>query len=237
MRVLAIHHLIPRADRQSSRARRACLAAGLIIYGAVTLSAAPTFAQKAASTLEPISDAMWRNMNGKSWHAHLPCPARSDLVVLKVPYWNFEGRAETGVLIVARSVARDLLSVFESIFESRAFRFAKIRPVDDYNGSDDASMADNNTSAFNCRKVEGGQGMSKHARGLAIDINPIQNPYKDAKGTYPKAGTRYGDPQARRPGITGLITKGDIVTREFARIGWSWGGAFRTIKDYQHFAK
>jgi hypothetical protein len=212
-------------------------ALSLMICCVMILAAAPSLAQNAASTIEPIPLTVWRTMNGKSWHADLPCPSREELVLLKVPYWDFDGVHRTGELIVARSEARNLAKVFDTIFASRQFRFAKMRLIDHYNGSDDASMADNNTSAFNCRKVEGGQGMSKHARGLAIDINPIQNPYRDSKGTYPRAGLRYGIPAERKPGITGLIVEGDIVTRAFADIGWSWGGNFKYIKDYQHFAK
>lgn len=194
-------------------------------------------AQQANVTIEPLPDSVWRNMQGKSWHSGLPCPSRQELVLLKVPYWNYQGRQETGLLIVARSAAGDVASAMQEIFDSRAFRFAKMRLIDDYGGSDDASIADNNTSAFNCRKVEGSANMSKHARGLAIDINPVENPYVDAKGVFPAAGARHSNPAARTPGVTGLIVKGDVVTRAFQRIGWSWGGAFRTIKDYQHFAK
>ncbi len=212
-----------------------CAARVALAFIALALCGSGAVAQQ--TIVEPVPDAAWRNMNGKSWHAHLPCPSREELALLKVPYWDFNGVARTGELIVGRSAAHDVAKVFDTIFASRQFRFAKIRLIDHYNGSDDASMADNNTSAFNCRKVEGSQGMSKHARGLAIDINPIQNPYRDAKGTYPRAGTRYGIPAERKPGITGLIVEGDIVTRAFAGIGWSWGGHFKSIKDYQHFAK
>lgn len=213
------------------RARQLCV---IGLFGC-SIGSSAVLAQQAV--IEPIPDALWREMSGKSWHPHLPCPSRGELVLLKVPYWDFGGRQQTGSLIVAKSAARDIASVFEEIFASREFRFARIVPIDRYNGSDDASMTDNNTSAFNCRKVEGGQGMSKHARGLAIDINPVQNPYRDAKGTYPKSGTPYDEPRERRPGITGLIVRGDVVTRAFARIGWSWGGDFKYSKDYQHFAK
>jgi hypothetical protein len=227
---------LPRTGAKSPCAHKQ-MALSVLICCLMILAAAPSLAQNAGSTIEPIPLTVWRAMNGKSWHADLPCPSREGLVLLKVPYWDFDGIHRRGELIVARSEARNLAKVFDTIFASRQFRFAKIRLIDHYNGSDDASMADNNTSAFNCRKVEGGQGMSKHARGLAIDINPIQNPYRDSKGTYPPAGVRYGIPAERRPGITGLIVQGDIVSRAFADIGWSWGGNFKYIKDYQHFAK
>ncbi len=194
-------------------------------------------AQASGVTIEPIPDQMWRAMQGRSWHANLACPAREDLALLRVPYRDFQGAARTGTLIVARNVARQVGSAFQEIFDSGAFRIAKIVPIDAYDGSDDASIEDNNTSAFNCRLVEGGKGMSKHARGVAIDINPVQNPYVGARGAEPAAGARYDEPHERMPGVMGLIVKGDVVTRAFARIDWSWGGAWKKAPDYQHFAR
>lgn len=194
-------------------------------------------AQHKRAVIEAIPDQVWRNMQGKSWHAGLPCAARADLALLTLPYRDFQGEQKWGQLVVARSAARDVASAFQEIFDSGQFRIAKMRLIDEYGGSDDASMDDNNTSAFNCRRVEGGQGMSKHARGMAVDINPVQNPYIDKTGTAPRAGRAYDEPRERRAGITGLIVPGDVVTRAFARIGWSWGGNFRNTKDYQHFAR
>ncbi|MFN3891168.1 MAG: M15 family metallopeptidase [Beijerinckiaceae bacterium] len=138
---------------------------------------------------------------------------------------------------MARSVAAEVASAMQEIFDSGQFRIARMQLIDDFGGSDDASMEANNTSAFNCRLVEGSGGLSKHARGLAIDINPVQNPYRDRTGTYPPAGRAFDEPHERKPGIPGLITRGDVVTRAFARIGWSWGANFRNSKDYQHFAR
>lgn len=203
----------------------ACLFAG----GAV--------AQQPRAIVEPIPEQVWRNMQGKSWHVGLPCAGRADLALLTIPYRDFQGGQAWGQLIVARAAARDVAAAFQEVFDSGQFRIAKMRLIDEYGGSDDASMDDNNTSAFNCRRVEGGQGMSKHARGMAVDINPVQNPYIDKTGTAPRAGRAYDEPRERRAGITGLITPGDVVTRAFARIGWSWGGNFRNTKDYQHFAR
>jgi hypothetical protein len=194
-------------------------------------------AQQRHIAVYPIPDGVWTRMQGRSWHANLPCPPRDELSLLRVPYWDFHGNKQSGLLIVARSVAVDVARAFWEIFESSQFRIAKMRLIDEYDGSDEASMDDNNTSGFNCRAVAGGGGLSKHARGLAIDINPIQNPYRDARGTAPSAGKAYDEPRKRNPQITGLITKGDVVTKAFARIGWSWGGDFRHIKDYQHFAR
>jgi poly-gamma-glutamate synthesis protein (capsule biosynthesis protein) len=192
-------------------------------------------AQDLRARIEPIPDAMWRHMQGRSWRADMPCPARGDLVVLHAPYRDFQRQPRMGVLVVARSAAPKIAQAFQEIFDSGQFQIAKMRPIDDYNGSDDASMDDNNTSAFNCRRVEGGKGMSKHALGLAVDINPIQNPYRDAAGVAPRAGAAYATTQGRRAPVMGLIRPDDVVMRAFRRIGWRWGGHFRTTPDYQHF--
>lgn len=212
--------------------RRAALALFVVFCAAAFADA-----QEIRTTVAPISDEVWARMQGRSWRAHLPCPRRDELALLSVPYWDFEGRPQTGSLIVARSAAADVARAFDEIFASGKFRIARMRLIDEYGGDDDASMADNNTNGFNCRTVVGSGGLSKHARGLAIDINPVQNPYREARETAPPAGRAYDEPHERRASVVGLITKGDVVTRAFARIGWSWGGDFKRSKDYQHFAR
>lgn len=194
-------------------------------------------AQPAGASVQPIPESVWRRMQGRSWHSHMPCPRRESLALVTVPYRDFSGNQQWGSLIVARSVAADVARAFQEIYESRQFRIARMRLVDEYDGSDDASMEDNNTSGFNCRTVAGTGRLSKHARGLAIDINPVQNPFRDGRETVPRAGSLYDQPHERKPGIIGLIVNGDVVTKAFARIGWSWGGNFRYTKDYQHFAR
>jgi poly-gamma-glutamate synthesis protein (capsule biosynthesis protein) len=201
------------------------------------LSAPPVLAQAPAASVTEISDAIWNRMQGRSWHADLPCAPRAALAMLTLPYRDFSGAARQGTLVVARDAARQVAAVFREIFDSGQFRIARMRPIDDYDGDDDASMADDNTSGFNCRRVDGDGGLSKHARGLAIDINPIENPYRTAQGTDPPAGRAYDTDAKRRADVIGLIRRGDVVTRAFARIGWSWGGDFKTIKDWQHFAR
>lgn len=214
------------------------MVARTVIALSLILAAPPVaVAQPARALAGPIPDAVWSRMQGRSWRPDLPCARREALALLRVPYWDFAGRPQWGSLIVARAVAKDVAQAFRDIFDSRRFRIAKMRLIDDYDGSDDASMDDNNTSAFNCRRVAGGGGLSKHALGLAIDINPVQNPYRDSRETAPRAGRAYDEPRERKPGTIGLITRGDVVTRAFARIGWSWGGDFRRSKDYQHFAR
>jgi hypothetical protein len=181
-----------------------------------------------------IPDDVWSQMQGRSWRLGLPCATRDRLALLSIPYRDFNGATRMGVMIVARKVAPQVVAIFDDLYKS-GFRIAQMRLIDDFDGDDDKSIAANNTSGFNCRLTDHG-GLSKHALGLAIDINPVQNPYREGSLTAPEAGRAYDDPQERRSGITGLIVEGDAVTRAFARRGWSWGGRWKHTIDYQHFS-
>jgi hypothetical protein len=106
------------------------------------------------------------------------CPVKArDLRLVKVPYLDFEGRSQIGQLVVNRTLAKEVGSIFVEIYRIR-FPIDKIRIIDEYGASDDAAMADDNTSAFNCRELTGRPGVySPHSCGIAIDINPFLNPY------------------------------------------------------------
>ena len=110
--------------------------------------------------------------------------------------------------------------------------------VDAYGGDDDRSMAADNTSGYNCRRVAGTDRWSDHAFGAAIDINPVQNPYVQPSGVAPPAGRRFAtlDRRAGADVPAGVIHADDVVVRAFARIGWEWGGDWTSAKDYQHFS-
>jgi hypothetical protein len=110
----------------------------------------------------------------------------------------------------------------------------RMEPVDKYGGSDFDSIEANNTSAFNCRNATGSSSFSQHAYGLAVDINPCQNPYVYANGRIAhKDCTKYKNRDLDAPG---LIHAGDKVVKAFASIGWGWGGEWSGAKDYQHFS-
>ena len=207
--------------------------AALILF--VLGAAGEAGAERLRASYGPIPDEVWSAMQGRSWRAELPCPARGDLALLRVPYLDFDGRAQTGSLIVARGVAAKIAAAFQEIYESGRFRIYRMELIDAYDGDDDRSMAANNTSGFNCRLTDRG-ALSRHALGLAVDVNPVQNPYRDAKGTAPDAGRAYDDPGERRSEVAGLIVDGGVVTRAFARQGWRWGGRWRHSVDYQHFS-
>jgi len=106
-------------------------------------------------------------------------------------------------------------------------------PVDAYGGSDFRSIEADNTSAFNCRYVEGTTRWSEHAYGRAIDVNPIENPYVSGGRTSHPASRTYVDRSRRRPGMA--YERGALV-RAFDAIGWGWGGRWTSVKDYQHFS-
>lgn len=175
-------------------------------------------------------------MQGKSWKPGIGCPKREDLAHLKIPYVDFFAKEQVGDMIVASAAAADVLTVFAELHRER-FPIASMRLVDVFGGSDLASMAANNTSAFNCRAKTGGSALSEHSFGLAIDLNPIQNPYVTASTVLPRDGKKFSTATARAAAQPGLIVGGDAVVTAFARIGWKWGGAWTSPKDYQHFSK
>ncbi|MCW2739195.1 CapA family protein [Nocardioides sp.] len=188
------------------------------------------------ATVAPIDSALAARMRGSSHRRGCPVPL-SDLRHLTMTYRGFGGLARTGEMVVHRRFARDVTEVFERLYDV-GYPIARMRLVDHYGGGDDASMADNNTSGFNCRRVAGQQSWSDHAYGAAIDINPVQNPYVRPGSIDPPAGRRFAgiDRGRSAPVPLGVIRQDDLLVREFARIGWQWGGYWVTSKDYQHVA-
>lgn len=169
---------------------------------------------------------------GASWRPGCPV-GPANLRVVRVWYWGYDGTRRTGPLIVHHSVAHDVGQAFGRLYDAR-FQVNRIRPVNDYGGSDARSMDANNTSAFNCRRVTNGTSWSEHSYGTAIDINPMQNPYVTSSGTIlpPRAGAWVS-----RPHVPGVIHGGDRVVQAFSEIGWRWGGYWTNPKDYQHFSR
>jgi hypothetical protein len=161
------------------------------------------------------------------------CPVGpAQLRRLDVSYWSFDRKRRIGSIVVHASEASDVLSVFRKLYAAR-FPIRRLRLVEAYKGSDDASMAADNTSGFNCRRVYPGGPWSAHAYGLAVDLNPLENPYVHGGRVEPPAGRRYLDRTKRR---RGMVVSGDLVVRAFAAIGWPWGGQWSSSKDYQHFS-
>ncbi|MBS4033874.1 MAG: M15 family metallopeptidase [Ignavibacterium sp.] len=151
------------------------------------------------------------------------------LVLVDLFYYSFDGNLHKGQLLINEAVKQDIIEIFEFIKESR-FPIEKAIPIVKYDWSDEASTADNNTTAFNYRFVSGTRIVSNHAFGYAIDINPMQNPYIKRNKVLPE-GAVY-DPE-----VPGTITRDSQLVKEFKKRGWSWGGDWKSVKDYQHFEK
>jgi hypothetical protein len=168
-----------------------------------------------------------------SWHRGCPV-APSELRRLRVSYWGFDRRGHTGTLVVATRAVPPLVRVFSRLYTAR-FPIRRMRPVDAYGGSDERSLAADNTAAFNCRYAiaPGPRRWSAHAYGLAIDVNPVENPYLEGGRVHPAAGRAYLDRSRVR---RGMAVRGGVLVRVFAAVGWSWGGRWRGTPDYQHFS-
>lgn len=187
----------------------------------------PSFAAHRA----PLPDEMREEMTGTTWRPGCPV-ALDDLVLLRVTHWDYAATPRRGHLIVARSVAAKVTRVFERLYRAR-FQIHRMRPVHTYDGGEAASLDDNNTSAFNCRRVTGGRAFSQHSYGTAIDINPRQNPYVRGATLLPSDA---GPWVRRSPVRRGMIGPRGPVVAAFDEIGWEWGGRWRSLKDYQHFS-
>ncbi|HVW82423.1 MAG TPA: M15 family metallopeptidase [Candidatus Paceibacterota bacterium] len=159
----------------------------------------------------------------------IPEDVRKTLALVEIPYLSFDRQDLRGRLVLHRSLAEEVKEIF-AILRGRSFPIDKMRPIVAYGWDDDASMADNNTSAFNYRPIAGTARLSNHAYGCAIDINPRQNLYeRAADGLVLPPGARY-EPIARGTVIPS-------VAEVFKSRGWNWGGDWESHKDWQHFEK
>jgi D-alanyl-D-alanine carboxypeptidase-like protein len=170
---------------------------------------------------------------GKSWREG--CPVGPDqLRLINLSVLGFDGKVHRGELIVASAVATEVARTFADLYFNR-FPIERMETVEKYDADDDASMAANNSSAFNCRPITGGTSWSNHSYGRAIDINTVQNPYISPSGAvYPPNGAPYVDRTRTDPG---LIHAGDSTVHAFESRGWDWGGYWTSPIDYQHFEK
>lgn len=162
----------------------------------------------------------------------------SELRYVHVMHYDFEGVPTEGELICNASIADDFLDIFYELYRNE-YQIEKICLIDEYNGDDTLSMEENNTSCFNYRVVEGSSSLSKHAYGLAIDVNPFYNPYITYNGdgtekVSPVAAQPYADRKASFPY---KIDENDLCYKLFVQHGFTWGGNWNSSKDYQHFQK
>lgn len=188
-------------------------------------------------TSHPITDELFRRMQGKSYKADCTVP-REELRYLQVLHRDLSGQIRLGELVCNRAIAKDLLDIFRQLYEA-SYPIERMVLIDDYEADDERSMLANNCSAFNFRFIAGTKKLSNHSRGLAVDINPLYNPYvkQRADGSLyvsPEAGRRYADRSAT---FDYKITADDLCCRLFKEHGFEWGGDWTSLKDYQHFEK
>lgn len=185
---------------------------------------------------QEISDSLFEKIYGISYKENCTVP-RTDLCYLHVLHIGFDYGIHGGELIANKKISDDLLDIFRKLYEVR-YPIEKIRLVEEYNAQDEASMADNNSSCFNYRTISASSRLSLHGFGMAVDINPLYNPYiKRINGKLtcePSEGWAYAD---RGKNFEYKITEEDVCCRIFRLHGFTWGGSWKGSKDYQHFEK
>lgn len=185
---------------------------------------------------ETLSDTLIERITGSSYHENDDI-SLDQLRFLHVLYYDFNSEIKDGELICNKQIADDLLEIFSTLYDN-AYQIDKIQLIDVYDADDDLSCADDNTACFNYRVVAGSTTLSKHALGMAIDINPFYNPYvtyPDGKERISPAGSEvYADRSNDNPH---MIRKGDLCYQLFIDHGFTWGGEWKSLKDYQHFQK
>jgi D-alanyl-D-alanine carboxypeptidase len=188
-------------------------------------------------SVAPLPAGLAAQMRGTTWRPGCPVPL-ADLRLLTLRYWGFDGLVHEGPMVVHRAAARGIVSVFRRLFAAR-FPIQRLHLAVQYRiGDDDPNDMRDYTAGFNCRPVVTASGplstWSQHAYGLAVDINPIQNPFVASDGLVRNVHARpYRD---RSLQLQGMIRPGDVVVRAFAAIGWTWGGSWSHDKDYMHFS-
>lgn len=188
-------------------------------------------------SIQEISDSVFARMQGKSFPAHCTVK-RSDLRYLQVLHVDAEGETHRGEMVCNKAIAEDLLEIFQELYRQR-YPIERMRLIDDYDADDEQSMRDNNSSSFCYRVVEGSTKLSKHAQGMAVDVNTLYNPCvrKRKDGTVlvqPSTAKRYTNRSRKFPY---KIVEGDLMFRLFTERGFQWGGHWKSLKDYQHFEK
>ena len=182
------------------------------------------------SAVRPIGPAARARM-GATWKPGCPV-GLDDLRYVTVSFRGFDGRAHTGELVVHRRVAAQVVEVFARLYRAR-FPIEEMRLVTGADLEAHPTGDGNNTAAFVCRPARQQTRWSAHAYGLAVDVNPFQNPYRRGDLVLPELASAYEDRSRVRPGMIG---PGDVVTTAFADIGWTWGGSWRSQKDFMHFS-
>jgi len=165
------------------------------------------------------------------------CPAeiRDRQTLVEVLYYSMDHQIHRGQVVIDRELALDIKKAFKFALKNR-FPIYSVVPISDPRfrkdglWDDELSMESDNTSAFNYRPATGSSQLSNHAYGRAIDINPFLNPYMKNTVILPTSA-KYD------PSVPGTFTGDSPVVRRFKSLGWTWGGEWTSLKDYQHFEK
>lgn len=184
--------------------------------------------------IKPIPNDIFEKMQGKSYKENCTVP-REELRYLHILHVGFDNNTHEGELIVNKRIAEDVLDIFNELYKA-GYQIEKVRLIDEYNAQDELSMRDNNSSAFNFRYISYSTTLSKHAMGLAVDINTLYNPYiKQVDGRLniePANAVQYVDRNRQFPH---KIDHDDLCYKLFTKYGFEWGGDWEDSKDYQHF--
>lgn len=186
--------------------------------------------------ISEISDDIFEKMQGKSYKADCTLP-RENLRYIHVLHVGFDNQVHEGELVVNKDIADDVLEIFKELYES-GYQIEKVRIVDEYDADDEASMSDNNSSAFNFRFISHTTKISKHGMGMAVDINTLYNPYvKTVDGEQSIEPANAADYVDRSKDFLHKIDHDDLCYKLFMEHGFEWGGDWKHSKDYQHFEK
>ena len=184
---------------------------------------------------EPIPDGVWQRMQGKTYKEN-PYIGRDDLRHIRALHWDYDNQMHVGEMIVNKQIAECVARILRQLFDAK-YPIQRMLLPDVYDADDETQMRDNNSSCFCYRTIAGSANLSKHARGLAVDINTLYNPYYKDRAD----GTRYIQPATaeaycdRTWDFPYKIDHDDLCFRLFTEAGFEWGGDWTSCKDFQHF--
>lgn len=195
---------------------------------------------EASFRINAVSDAVLERMRkGGSYPSHCTV-SRNDLRYLQLLHVGYDGRVYRGEMVCNKAIANDLVEIFRELYRNR-YQIERMVLIDNYLADDELSMRDNNTSAFCFRQVSGYRMLSKHARGLAVDVNTLHNPcvrYDSGRIVKVSPNTEEARKYAiRSTRMAHMIDRNDLCYKLFMKHGFKWGGSWRRVKDYQHFEK
>lgn len=218
----------------------------LVVAGIFALTTATAFAATGSENLlykegfscHPVSEPIKARITGKSYQENDNIQL-GQLRYVRIKYYGFDGAVKDGELLVNEKIAQDTMEIFYDLYKHQ-YPLQEVSLIDKYDGDDGRSMRANNTSAFNYRVIAETENLSRHAYGMAIDINPRINPCVKEGVAQPKNGSLYAerDPEKCRGKYRNfMIQKGDYLYQLFQAHGFTWGGDWNSLKDYQHFEK